>query len=134
MPTSIDELSRPPSPIGRRDLKRPVPDLERLPVGEATEVRERLAKLDRACGCDVGAAVAFSALVLYIMAELTTPGQFGGSLGATIGIGLALFIISAGAGKTFGLMLARHQRNQLLDELDGRTAEREWWASAQERP
>ena len=132
MPTPIEQLSQPPGPVGRTDLNRPVPALDRLPADEAQRAHERLAELDRACGCDIGAVVALSALALYIVAMLVGPSRIGGSLAVTIGVGLAIFIIGAGVGKTLGLMRVRYQRNRLLDELEVRMAARDGQASTQE--
>jgi hypothetical protein len=96
-----------------------MPELDALPEQEAETARRRLARLDTACGCAEGAALAFAALILYLLIGMELVG--GGGL-AQAGIGAAIFILAAGAGKTLGLMRARYARDRLLDELHSRVA------------
>jgi hypothetical protein len=118
MSTPTEQTLRAAWPVGRRNLRRPVPDLSALPPAEAQHVREQLAKLDRACGCDLGALVALGALALYVAAVVVARDRIGGSLGVRIGVGVAVFIIGAGIGKTLGLMRVRNRRNRLLDQIE----------------
>jgi hypothetical protein len=114
-----EEQARPRWPYAL-DRRRPHPDLSQLPTRDAELVRARLAKLDSACGCALGAGVALIALVLYvaIFAEL-----LGGGTWTKIGVGAAVFVLGAVMGKTLGLMRARYARDRLIDEVHTRIAD-----------
>jgi hypothetical protein len=118
MPTPITELSRPQWPY-EPNGRPPAPDLSVLPREEAEQARARLAKFDRACGCAAGAVVALAALGTYIGLVLGL-GLIADSRWITVGVGAAVFVLAAGAGKTLGLMWARHRRDRLLEELHWR--------------
>lgn len=124
MSTPTERTLRPGHPVGRRNLRRPVPDLSGLPPGDAQHAREQLAKLDRSCGCDLGALVALPALAIYVAVVVAAPDRIGGSLAVRISVGLAVFIIGAGVGKTLGMMRVRSKRNRILDEIEARLAAR----------
>src|SRR2546426_5693103 len=120
MPTPEHQFARPPWPYDLH-ATRPVPDLRLLPQDEADRARTRLAELDRACGCTLGAIVALISLAVYVGLVLGL-GLMAGGTWATVGTGAGVFAIAGGAGKTLGLMRARTERDRLLDELHSRVA------------
>lgn len=124
MPTPVRDRPRPPWPREALRGRRPVPDLSALPADEAERVRARLHSLDTACGCEIGAAVALGALAAYAGA-VAWLGRLADSTWITIAVGVAVFVLGAGAGKTLGLMRARSRRDRLLDDVYSRVASRE---------
>lgn len=103
-----------------------LPDLSGLPPGEAEAARARVAQLDGACGCALGAAVAVAALVVYV--ALLSLGLDGTAL-AEIGVGAAVFVAGAAAGKAIGRLRALRERDRLLAELRIRAVTRSRSAS-----
>jgi hypothetical protein len=90
------------------------PDLTGISVANADEARARIAKLESACGCGLGAAVAGGALVVYLV--LLSIG-LDGSTPAEIGGGVAAFVAGAAAGKALGRLRALRERQRLLVHL-----------------
>lgn len=118
MPTPITELKRPQWPY-KPNGRPPMPDLSVLPSEEAEQARARLANLERACGCAAGAVVGLAALGTYVGLVLGF-GLVADSRWITVGVGAAVFVLAAGAGKSLGLMWARHRRDRLIEELHWR--------------
>src|SRR2546426_5489847 len=100
MPTPEHQFARPPWPYDLH-ATRPVPDLRLLPQDEADRARTRLAELDRACGCTLGAIVALVSLGVYVGLVLGL-GLVAGSTWATVGIGVGVFAFGEGPGRHWG--------------------------------
>jgi hypothetical protein len=109
-----------PATVGSSPSSGRAFDLGGLPAPDADRIRERLAKLDRACGCTLGAAVALTATAMYVLAVVIGPGRVAGSWWATLALGTAVFLAGVGVGKSLGLTRARRQRQRLLDDLAAR--------------
>jgi hypothetical protein len=121
MPTPVEQLFRPPWQYDRMGA-RPAPNLTTLSAEEAELVRTRLDKLDHACGCGLGSAVALMALAAYITVLGIGTGLVADSRWISVGVGGMVFVLAAGAGKILGQIRARQQRHRLIDDLHWRTA------------
>ena len=96
--------------------------LERIPSDEAARATERIGTLQRACGCDTGAAfmvagaALFAALWLLDAPPLPAEGVRRG------GWGVAFVFAAAGVGKAAGLLLARVRLRRVYARLERRAA------------
>lgn len=97
------------------------PDLSGLPAAEADAARARIARLESACGCGLGATVAVGALAVYL--TLLRLGLDGGTP-AEIGAGAAVFVAAAVAGKALGRLRALRERDRLLAVIAAAAARR----------
>jgi len=125
MPSPVPENPRTAWPREALRSRKPVPDLSALPRQEADRAKARIDELDRACGCEIGATLAFGALAAYVAGAALWFGRLAESTWLTVALGIAVFVLAAGAGKTLGLMRARSKRDRLVDDLYVRVAGRE---------
>lgn len=101
-------------------LGRRVPRLDALPPEEAAQWRRQLEGLAADCGCAVGAVVTVAATALYSILVALNPGIGFGSTWANIGVGILVFILSAGVGKSSGILRARRKLDKLVLKLTER--------------
>jgi len=98
-------------PLPGREL--PTPSLDHLAPGDAQRVRARLAQLERACGCELGAGAALLASAAYL-ALVVWAGIPDLGLEWRVAIGIVVFTVASGLGKTAGIARARRERARLV--------------------
>lgn len=94
-----------------------VPDLRFLSANEASRARTELARLNRACGCEIGSLLSVTALAVYGAWIAVGVGSVG-DVPVTIGVGVLVFSLGAVVGKQLGIAHAHHKRAVLFRELE----------------
>jgi hypothetical protein len=93
-----------------------------LPPDEAQRARERLEKLDHACGC-AEATAALAGFVIAYIAVLTWNGLVLKSWWITVLVAVGVAVLGSGVGKAVGLARARFERDRFFADLRQATGE-----------
>lgn len=94
-----------------------VPNFDALPPADAEQARVRLAQLEHACGCQLGAAAALLGTSAYV-ALVAWTGTPDVPLEWRIAIGAVIFVVTSALGKTVGIARARKQRERFIRQLN----------------
>lgn len=93
-----------------------VVDRRAFPDKDPADARVELARLEGACGCEMGALAAVIGTAVYTVAVLLGWQPLAGHWG-TVGLGVMVFVLSAVTGKAMGIGLARLRRVLLVRKL-----------------
>lgn len=94
-----------------------------LSLKEQAAWRERLAGLERECGCGVGSIVSVTGVAIYCLAIYTHLLPNNKSLWVRILVGFLVLLGAGLVGKALGIWLARRKRDRALGDLEKRLHE-----------
>lgn len=87
--------------------------------GEGRDLEERIATLDRECGCQASAAVGLASLSIYLL-SLAFLGTWPGGWVVVAGLGFLVFAVMAASAKALALSRIRRRRERLIAQLQSR--------------
>jgi hypothetical protein len=95
--------------------------MSQLSSADAQRLRERLHRLESACGCDAAAMTAFMALTIYVSLFFMAPDLVPASAWGSVGKGLVFFVGGGTIGKALARIRIGYLRCRIRRQLEANT-------------